>query len=152
MALVASPDYLARAGIPVSPDELRQHRLIVRRFLGGRISPWNFRGSDDSITTLDIESAAMTLSAPETLAQAASLGMGIAQVGVHHAWRYLAAGELKIVLLGLHDPGDYEMVMQYPHRALVAPRVRVTIDYLLAAFAQDEALHVPLDALKAFEA
>jgi DNA-binding transcriptional LysR family regulator len=148
MALVASPEYLQREGLPRTPQALKQHKLIVRRFLGGRVSPWNFRAVDGSITTLDIEAAALTLSAPEALAQAACLGMGIAQVGVHHAWQHLVTGRLKIVLLGLHDPGSYELVMQFPHRALMAPRVRVTIDYLLASFAQDETLHVPLSVLK----
>lgn len=80
----------------------------------------------------------------EAVAQAASLGLGITQVWIHHAWSHLRSGNLKVVPLGLHDPGSYEMVMQFPHRALMAPRVRATIDYLLAAFAQDEELHVPL--------
>lgn len=148
LVLVASPEYLAREGVPRTPQELKQHKLIVRRFLGGKVSPWNFRAADDSITTLDMDAAAVTLSAPEAMAQAASLGLGVAQVGVHHAWSDLACGRLKIVLLGLHDPGSYEMVMQFPHRALMAPRVRATVDYLHAAFAQDEALHVPLSALR----
>lgn len=149
MILVASPDYLGRQGVPSSPEKLKRHRLIARRFLGGKVSPWNFRQVDGCITTQDLESAALTLSAPEALAQAASQGLGIAQVGVHHAWSHLVSGRLKVLLLGLHDPGSYEMVLQYPHRALVAPRVRATIDYLLAAFSRDEALHVPLPALNA---
>jgi DNA-binding transcriptional LysR family regulator len=152
MALVASPDYLARAGVPRTPQELKHHQLIVRRFLAGRISPWSFREADGSITTLDIEPAALTLSAPETLTQAACLGMGIAQVGIHHAWTHLIAGRLKVVLLGIHDPGNYEMVMVYPHRALMAPRVRATIDYLLATFSQDESLHVPISTLNTYSA
>lgn len=94
----------------------------------------------------------LTLSAPEALTQAALQGMGIAQVGVHHAWSYLQSGQLKALLVGQHDPGHYEMVLQYPHRALMAPRVRVTVDYLLAAFAEDEALHVPLSALDDYAA
>ena len=147
LILVASPDYLAREGVPRTPEDLKHHKLIVRRFLGGKASPWNFRAADGSITTLDMDTAAVTLSAPEALAQAACLGLGITQVGVHHAWSHLVSGNLKVVLLGLHDPGSYEMVMQFPHRALMAPRVRATIDYLLAAFAQDEELHVPLSAL-----
>jgi DNA-binding transcriptional LysR family regulator len=147
LVLVASPAYLAREGTPRTPQELKRHQLIVRRFLNGKASPWNFRAPDGSIMTLDIDGAKLTLSAPEAMAQAAALGLGIAQVGVHHAWRYLAAGDLKAVLFGSHDPGSYEMVMQYPHRALMAPRVRVTVDYLLAALAQDEALHVPLKSL-----
>lgn len=147
LALVASPAYLAREGVPSTPQELKHHKLIVRRFLGGKASPWCFRSTDGTISTLDLDSAVLTLSAPEAMAQAACLGVGIAQVGVHHAWSHLAAGRLKVILLGSHDPGSYEMVMQFPHRALMAPRVRATIDYLLAAFAQDEALHVPLGAL-----
>lgn len=152
MILVASPDYLGRKGTPRSPEELRRHRLIARRFLGGKVSPWSFRQADGCMTTQDLESAALTLSAPEALAQAASLGLGIAQVGVHHAWSHLVPGRLKVLLLGLHDPGSYEMVLQYPHRALVAPRVRATVDYLLAAFSRNEALHVPLPALAAYAA
>jgi len=46
----------------------------------------------------------------------------------------------------------FEMTLQYPHRALVAPRVRVTVEYLLEAFANREELQVPLAALRAYEA
>jgi len=152
LILVAAPEYLRREGVPATLQELKRHRLIVRRFLGGKVSPWNFRAPDGSISTLDIESAAVTLSAPEVLAQAASLGLGVAQVGVHHAWSYLRSGLLKVILPEVHDPGSYEMVLQYPHRALMAPRVRVTIDYLLAAFLRDEALQVPLQRLQAYVA
>ncbi|WP_417070596.1 LysR substrate-binding domain-containing protein [Niveibacterium terrae] len=149
MVLVASPEYLERKGTPHTPQQLDQHTLITRRFLGGKVSPWCFRAADGSITTQDPDHAMLTLSAPEALVQAACFGMGIAQVGVHHAWKHLSSGALKVLLLGQHDPGSYEMVLQYPHRALIAPRVRATIDYLLAAFANDEALHVPLEALAA---
>lgn len=152
MVLVASPDYLARQGIPRTPQDLAVHRLIVRRFLAGRVSPWSFRRGDGGLITQDLTPAVLTLSAPEALTQAAVQGMGIAQVGVHHAWSYLQSGQLKALLVGLHDPGHYEMVLQYPHRALMAPRVRVTVDYLLAAFAEDEALHVPLSALDDYAA
>jgi DNA-binding transcriptional LysR family regulator len=150
MILVASPDYLAREGVPRSSEDLTKHRLISRRFLGGRVSPWNFRGADGCITTLPIESSVLTLSAPEALNQAACLGLGIAQVGVHHAWAHLKAGHLKVLLLGQHDPGSYEMVLQYPHRALMAPRVRVTVEHLLDAFSRDEALHAPWESLSAY--
>ena len=152
MVLVASPDYLARQGIPRTPQDLAVHRLIVRRFLAGRVSPWSFRRGDGGLITQDLTPAVLTLSAPEALTQAAVQGMGIAQVGVHHAWSYLQSGQLKALLVGQHDPGHYEMVLQYPHRALMAPRVRVTVDYLLAAFAEDEALHVPLSALDDYAA
>lgn len=152
MVLVASPTYLAQAGIPRSPAELTQHRLITRRFLGGKVSPWNFRDADGQITTLDVSRSCLTLSAPEALTDAARQHAGITQVGVHHAWPYLERGELKVLLLGQHDPGAYELVLQYPHRALMAPRVKACIDYLLSQFAATPALHVPLAALAAYTA
>ena len=71
---------------------------------------------------------------------------------MHHAWPHLRAGTLKVVLGDVHHPGTYEMVLQYPHRALVAPRVRATVEYLLDVFARDESLHVPVAELKAFSA
>ena len=141
-----------RPGIPGQPEDLRQHRLITRRFLGGRVSPWNFTAQDGSITTLDTDAAVMTLSSPETITQLAVAGFGIAQIGVHHAWRHLQAGTLKVLLPASHHPGNFEMTLQYPHRALLAPRVRVTVEYLLEAFAQCEELHVPLAVLTQFVA
>lgn len=152
MVLVASPDYLAQHGVPRTPADLAQHHLIVRRFLGGRISPWGFRAPDGSLSAIEPDNAVLTVSAPEALTQAACLGLGIAQVGVHHAFPHLQSGALKLVLLGQHDPGSYEMVLQYPHRALIAPRVQATLEHLLNAFRQDEKLNVPLDALSAFAA
>ncbi|MGK3189597.1 LysR substrate-binding domain-containing protein [Enterobacter soli] len=151
-ALVASPEYLARCGVPKTPADLANHHLIARRFLGGRVSPWGFRGGDGSLTTLEPDAAAVTLSAPEAQTQAALLGLGIAQVGVHHALAHLQAGALKAVLVGQHDPGNYEMVIQYPHRALVAPRVKATVEYLLDAFRQDASLHFPLERLADYAA
>ncbi|MDD0839865.1 LysR substrate-binding domain-containing protein [Curvibacter sp. HBC61] len=152
MVLVASPDYLAAHGVPRRPEDLAQHRLLTRRFLGGRVSPWNFKARDGSITTLNTDASVLTLSSPETLTQAAVAGLGVAEVGAHHAWKHLQSGALRVLLLKAHHPGHFEMTLQYPHRALVAPRVRVTVAYLLEAFAQMEELHLPLSALRAYEA
>ena len=88
----------------------------------------------------------------EAVTQAAVSGVGIANVGVHHAWKHLLSGQLKVLLLDWHHPGSFEMTLQYPHRALVAPRVRVTVDYLLESFARLEELHVPLTALRDYRA
>lgn len=152
MALVASPAYLEQYGVPRTPHELHQHRLLSRRFLRGPVSRWIFREPDDSTLTIEPEAAALTVSAPEALAQAALMGLGIAQVGVHHVWRHLRAGALKVVLNDYHHPGSYEMVLQYPHRALIAPRVHVIVNYLLDEFSRDESLHVPLEELRSHTA
>jgi DNA-binding transcriptional LysR family regulator len=152
LVLAASPAYLEAFGVPGTPEDLARHRLLTRRFLGGRVSPWNFMAADGSITTLNTEGATMTMSSPETLTQMALSGAGIAEIGVHHAWQYLQSGELQLLLLGWHHPGNFEMTLQYPHRALMAPRVRVTVEYLLEAFANMEELHIPRAALRDYAA
>lgn len=152
LLLVAAPAYLERHGVPRTVEDLARHRLLTRRFLGGRVSPWNFRAADGSFITASTDAAVMTMSSPETLTESAVAGAGIAEIGVHLAWQHLRTGALKVLLANTHHPGSFEMTLQYPHRALIAPRVRVTVDYLLDAFARREELHVPLDALRQFEA
>ncbi|WP_248768308.1 LysR family transcriptional regulator [Pseudomonas sp. MWU12-2345] len=149
--IVASPEYLARHGAPESVESLQRHRLIARRFLDGVVACWSFQSTDGSIITVDpSESAVMTLSSPEGLVKAASAGVGVAEVAVHLAWEHLVAGRLKVLLSAQHHPGVYELVIQYPHRALMAPRVRVTVEYLLQAFAAEPTLHIPIADLAPF--
>jgi hypothetical protein len=62
----------------------------------------------------------------------------------------LKKGRLKVLLAAQHHSGPREVALQYPHRALIAPRVRATVDYLLEGLAKIEALHVPLSATRAF--
>ena len=152
LVLVAAPAYLEAQGVPRQPEDLARHRLLTRRFLGGRVSPWNFVAEDGSLHTLDTECAAMTLSSPETLTEMAVAGAGVAEIGLHHAWKHLQSGALRLLLLRSHHPGHFEMTLHYPHRALLAPRVRVTVDYLLEAFSSMPELHIPRSALAAFEA
>lgn len=149
--LVASPAYLASHGVPQSPEELTQHRLIARRFLGGSVNPWLFRQEDGSLIAVDPAPAAVTLSAPEALVQAACAGLGIVQVGIHHAHAALEQGLLNVVLSEQHFPGNFELVIQYPHRALIAPRVRVTVEYLLDVLRRDPSLNYPLDHLSRYQ-
>lgn len=149
--LVAAPAYLAKYGVPQSPSDLKEHRLLVRRFLGGRVSPWGFKSEDGSLLLFDPEPAMLKISAPEALLQAALSGLGIAQVGVRLAHRHLEQGKLHTVLWGQYDPGNYEMVIQYPHRSFIAPRVKATVDYLLKYFADDATLHIPLERLEGYE-
>lgn len=140
--LVASPTYLERHGIPQNPDDLPRHRLIVLRFLNGTVSRWRFGASHGQLDEFKPEPSALMVSDPLAAVDAAVLGMGLAQTGVHHAWEHLESGRLKIVLAGHHHGDERSMTLQYPHRALIAPRVRATVDFLLAELARVPALHL----------
>lgn len=149
-ALVAAPRYLARAGVPARMEDLKDHRCIVTRFLSGASAGWNFRVRGKAV---DVEPQGdVIVSDPESAAEAAALGLGVAQVGVHHAWAHFKAGRLKTLLNAVHDPGQRLMAIHYPHRAHLAPRVRVFVEFLLERLGQEEALHAAPRVLKDFEA
>jgi DNA-binding transcriptional LysR family regulator len=152
MVLVASAEYLEAHGVPGSYDDLRLHKLIARKFLSGAVSKWAFKLPDGDIYAFEPNNAVLTLSAPEAVVQAALDGVGVAQAAVHHAWPHLLSGRLKVVLANYHHAGSYEMALQYPHRALLAPRVRVVIEHLLITFSEDSLLHISLDRLRQYGA
>jgi DNA-binding transcriptional LysR family regulator len=140
--LVATPEYLKAYGTPRTPEDLATHRLIRVRFLNGRMSAWTFKsGKAKAISTQD-SPAQLMLSDPEVVLDAALLHMGIARMGKHHAHGALQRGELVEVLPKLHVAGEASMALFYPHRAHLAPRVRVTVDFLLKELAELTSLKV----------
>ena len=150
--LVASPEYLSRRGVPASADELRQHDLVSIRFLNGQVSPWRFLRPDGTDYEYIPERPIVTVSTPFAALDAARMGMGIAQIGLPHGWPFLRTGELKVLLMGEHHAGSRKLALQFPHRALVAPRVRATVDYLAEQLAANESLGVTLGALGPYRA
>jgi DNA-binding transcriptional LysR family regulator len=150
--LVASPDYLARHGVPQTRADLVRHRTIALRFLNGRQDLWAFKGSDGHMVDFAPPTPVLTVSAPEATVDAALRGLGIAQVGVLHARHHLREGRLKMLLADEHASGEREMVLQYPHRALIAPRVRVTVEFLLEKLTAMEELQMTPQALRPFAA
>ena len=148
---VASPKYLKHAGVPKSPDDLAHHDLIALRFSSGVYSTWDFivRGSPQQFVPKD---SVLTLSDTESIGDAAVGGLGITRVSLHFAWPHLLAGRLNAVLLPFNDPGKRELVLHYPHRAHVAPRVTAFADYALSALKRDPSLQATSKQLQGFAA
>jgi DNA-binding transcriptional LysR family regulator len=141
--LVATPKYLKLRGAPKHYQELVNHDLLKIKFLNGRMLPWIFRDNANGKEKLvSFEgSAKLMISDPEIMLDAALMHMGIARLGRHHAHAALKRGDLVEVLPRQQMPNEASMAIFYPHRAGVAPRVRVLVDFLLAQFAKDESLH-----------
>jgi DNA-binding transcriptional LysR family regulator len=127
VVLVASPDYLRRHGVPRDPAVLAQHQLIGIRLASGATAHWLFDGD----TVGAPPAARLWCSDPEAPVDLALAGAGICQTGLQHVTEHLRAGTLKIVLRGRHEPGEREVVLHYPHRRFLSPRVRVVVDALL---------------------
>ncbi len=136
--LVATPKYLKLCGKPQHYSELVQHQLLRVKFLSGRMAPWLFKDKN-RVVALEAQ-ARFLISDPEVILDAALLHLGIARMGRHHAFDALACGDLVELLADQHVPGDARMAMFYPHRAGLAPRVRVLMDFLLENFASSPSL------------
>lgn len=144
---VASPAYLKRFGIPRTPVDLHQHRVVVLRFGSGQTVPWQFQSANGKSSTFEASAPALVVSDTEAVGEAAVLGLGISRVSLHFAWSHLMAGRLKVVLHDFNEPGKREMVIQYPHRENVAPRVRAFVDFAIESLSVDASLRAtPKDA------
>lgn len=146
LVLMASPDYLRTAGVPATIASLAMHRCACVRLASGPPTPWAFNLPDGSRVEHPPQPQ-LTVNDPEALVDLALAGAGIVQGGLTHALPHLRSGALKLVLPGLHDPGVREVVVHYPHRRYLAPRVRVVVDALLAHFAANADLHLSVEGL-----
>ncbi len=126
--VVASPDYLARAGTPLVPEDLHGHNCLNFNFR--RAEPvWPFRrdGRDFALSVRgNIEA-----NNGETLGQLAAAGVGIARVGTFSIARELDEGRL-VPLLEAFNPGDVESIHAVFVGGTATPaRVRVFVDFLV---------------------
>jgi DNA-binding transcriptional LysR family regulator len=140
--LVATPKYLKLRGTPKHYSELADHDLLKVKFLNGRMLPWTFKekiNGREKLVSYE-GSAKLLISDPEVILDAALMHMGIARLGRHHAHAALQHGDLVEVLSRQQVANEASMAIFYPHRAGLAPRVRVFVDFLLAQFAKDESL------------
>ncbi|VVD77436.1 LysR family transcriptional regulator [Pandoraea commovens] len=128
--LVASPEYLARAGTPASPLDLSAHAIIVGPAASGQIG-WTFR-RDGRETSVAVDGR-LLVNVNEAVTVAAVAGLGIASTGTWGCRAELADGRL-IQLLA-----DWEMEPVEVHAVLAAgraakPSARAFTAYLADVF------------------
>ncbi|WP_413727253.1 LysR family transcriptional regulator [Sodalis sp. RH19] len=124
----ASPDYIQRFGLPASPADLADHRMVgFRSSATGTLMPLEFM-IDGTLHTRTLQ-ATVSVTGAESLVAAARLGMGIIQVPRYHVAGDLASGALSS-LLADYPAAPIPVAVLYPHNRQLAPRVRVFIDWL----------------------
>jgi len=130
MMALASPDYLARRGVPKTPADLHQHACINWRFPGsGRIYRWEFEMKGRK---LDMAVAGpLIANHQDVVIEAALQGLGILYAyDDDRVDAAIARGRLKRILAdwSLTSPGLY---LYYSNRRHPQPALRAFIDCLL---------------------
>ncbi|MFP2470124.1 LysR family transcriptional regulator [Pseudescherichia vulneris] len=128
MAVVASPDYLARFGTPVSPRELEHHRCInIRLPTRGGLYAWEFE-QGDQVLRVRVEGQLTLNTLPQRI-DAALAGLGFCYVPEDTIADAVSSGKLVSVLEDWCPPfpGYY---LYYPDRRQHTAAFALLIDTL----------------------
>lgn len=126
LAIIASPDYLARHGTPSKPADLAGHAGIVRRFDSGPIYRWEFQ--IDGQPTVALPKPAVIVNDTQACVSAALEGLGIAVALRPQVAEHLESGRL-VRLLTDHCPDFDGFGIYYPSRRQMRPALRAFIEH-----------------------
>jgi DNA-binding transcriptional LysR family regulator len=121
----ASPDYLAVRGVPLKPEDLKDHDGIS--FQGFPIAPeWRYR--DDSPMFVAEPRTRLAVNTTEAAVAAAVAGLGIVRVLTYQVADELRSGELQAVL-GEFAPAPMPVSLIYPDGGLMPLKVRAFLNW-----------------------
>ena len=128
-AILASPGYLARRGVPRVPADLAQHNCLGfnrTRTLNG----WPLLDDGKLVTIPAVGNTQVSDGA--SLQRLAVAGVGLARLALFHARDDIAAGRL-VPVLEAFNPGDLEEIhaVFLGHGGYLPARVRAFLDFLV---------------------
>jgi len=133
----ASPDYLARHGVPLAPGELAGREVIIDL---NRRDPFVLdfgRGAGRQTVRVD---GRLRFAGAQACLAAARAGFGVARTPAFAAVDDLRAGRLQ-PLLSAHEPEPLPIHVVYPHARHLAAKVRAFVDFLVQRFAGEPEWH-----------
>ncbi|MBR8330612.1 LysR family transcriptional regulator [Burkholderia ambifaria] len=131
--VVASKEYLAKRGVPHTPDDLRDHDCVIYTLLSSGAT-WRFRDTDIPV------SGRLRVNSPDAVRAAVNAGLG---VGHGPAWLFeegLENGRLQLILSGLADPAVPVQIVYVANR-LLPTRAIVFIEFIADVFSKISAFN-----------
>jgi len=131
-AIVGSPAYFERHGMPGTPADLMQHNCLAYRFTSsGTIDRWSFTSPDAERRTVVFEPQGNAVfNDDESMLRAALQGVGLVQHIDLCVGRHLAQGSLVRVLASWCKPFP-GFFLYVPSRAQMPARIRALMDFLI---------------------
>lgn len=128
----ASPQYLARHGVPKTPQDLARHNCFTYEYVTPR-GQWTFRDASGGEHTVRI-SGSIHSNNGELLAEAAAQGAGISIEPTFIVGPDVRAGRLVPLLENFEAPSG-PIYAVYPSRRHLSAKVRLFVEFLLQRFA-----------------
>jgi len=130
--VVASPAYIARHGMPTTPEALHEHNCLMWEGFQAHLNRWPFLASDQRIH-IPVQGNFRSTSG-QTLFELCVAGVGIMRLGNHLALPAIEKGILVPVLSDYRAQDDTAFHAVFlPERELL-PRIRGFVDYLVEVF------------------
>ncbi|MFI3190697.1 LysR family transcriptional regulator [Crenothrix sp. D3] len=126
MVVCGSPDYLAKYGIPNTPEDLLKHSCLVNWASAPR-NKWKFKGKT-GYTTINV-TGRMQSNVANANRIAAVNGLGLAMLATYVVGRDIEKGKL-IAVLEDYAPPPLDIHAVYPHRKYLSTKVRRFLDFL----------------------
>ncbi|HBN8522165.1 LysR family transcriptional regulator [Pseudomonas aeruginosa] len=132
MAIVGSPDYFKRHGIPLTPADLIQHNCLAYRFSSsGTLDRWAFTSPDaESRNQVFEPRGSAVFNDDESMLKAALQGVGLVKYLDVCVREQLTSGEL-VRVLQPWCPSFAGFYLYAPTRAQMPAKVRALIDFLV---------------------
>jgi DNA-binding transcriptional LysR family regulator len=126
----ASPAYMARHGVPNTPEDLPKHWAIDYASAGGaRIAAWEYRNGEQTIN-MPMRSR-VTVNNAETYIACCLSGLGLIQIPRYDVQEHLEAGEL-VEVLPAWRAAPMQVSAIYPHWRHRADRVEAFVSWLIS--------------------
>jgi DNA-binding transcriptional LysR family regulator len=135
--LCASPDYIARNGLPAHPEALTNHPLIVASNPGANIE-WRFM-QDAKPLAVRIKPR-LNVTSNDSAIEAAVRGLGITRVMSYQVALELESGQLN-VLLGEYEPAPVPIHILHREGRYAATKVRSFIDLMVERLRANKSLN-----------
>jgi DNA-binding transcriptional LysR family regulator len=135
--LCASPDYLARNGLPANPEALTNHPIIVATNLGANIE-WRFM-QDAKPLAVRIKPR-LSVTSNDSAIEAAVRGLGITRVMSYQVAPELESGKLKIVLSEF-EPAPVPIHILHREGRYAATKIRSFIDLMVERLRANKSLN-----------
>ena len=129
----ASPDYLARRGMPRTPAELDGHDcLALLSTSSGTPIEWAFQKNDKAIKFAP--QGPLAISDSDALVDAAVSGAGIITMLDVLVRRSIASGTLRPILTDWQDANRHPISVVYRQQRLIPPSVRIFAEFVPGLF------------------
>jgi DNA-binding transcriptional LysR family regulator len=132
MAIVGSPAYFERHGMPETPADLMRHNCLAYRFTSsGTINRWSFTSPDEDRRTVVFEPQGNAVfNDDDSMLRAALQGVGLVQHLDLCVRQHLADGSL-VRVLGAWCPSFPGFYLYVPSRAQMPTKTRALMDFLI---------------------